>query len=189
MKLVFKTIKYSLTLVYRYSDISDDVGIKIKIINAPRYFDRQIYETKNTPLLLIKSANPRHDIPVSVLIEEDAPEMISNNEKIISSQSTISISELDLGAECVSSIKIFDSQRYWCFHECHKNTSNDEFEQMALSNFPRSFLWLLKECASMLRASAKELYLELIFVEIMLSRLYPEKIKMKDAILVQINEW
>lgn len=116
--------------------------------------------------------------------------MILNNEKIISSQPEIYKPEFDLerGSRS-SSIKIFRSLRYWCIHEFYKKITVEEFDQLAINNFPSSFLWLLRECASMLRASPKELYFELIFVEIMLSRLYPEKFVKKSAMRIDKSQW
>lgn len=60
------------------------------------------------------------------------------------------------------------STQYWMFHEFHKKITVKEFESLANENLPKSFLWLLDECAARLRADRKTLYWELIFVESML---------------------
>lgn len=180
---------YSL-LFCRYLDISEKVGIKLKVVDPAKYFETKNVVIKNQSLLaLSKTTNPRPDTQVSVFIEDDEQSETISNDEITGFEPEIHQPELNSKRSRRRSVKVFKDLRYWCFHECHKKMAVEEFDQLAFNNLPSSFLWLLRECASMLRATPKELYFELMFVEIMLSRLYPENFRQRVTMKVDESEW
>lgn len=67
--------------------------------------------------------------------------------------------------ETKCSLPLYETrQTYWI---CHKKfESNDDFNFFAADVFPSPFLWLLKECASVIGVTIRDLYEEVMFLEI-----------------------
>lgn len=82
------------------------------------------------------------------------------------------------------------SSRYWMFHECGRRVTYETFNSLAEENFSYSFLWLLRECACMLRVERRDLYFELMIVETALCCLFDdESYAQKAPIALFANEW
>lgn len=82
------------------------------------------------------------------------------------------------------------SSQYWFFHEGGRYMSCEQFNAMSEEVLSNSFLWLLRECASVLRVDKKDLYLELVHVESVLCCLYDDDSYAEKApIALYPNEW
>lgn len=164
--------------------------MKVELCNADDQFDLEIYERSNCSFSVYRNYVTRtplnHLVPVLLHRQES-----SMNRACELHQFRGSVNENDSKSASQYQkydVKLNSASPHWCFHECSV-LKIEEFENLAGKVLPRSFRWLLRECAAMLRIDAKELYCELILVESVLYRLYAKEDLKKSFVKINTNEW
>lgn len=152
--------------------------------------------------VLSRTTIPSPYVPTSVQIEEDEEKFQVNRKNstvkcktfypevnVFNTKSNRFVSKKKNCSK--DGFKIFKPySRYWFFHEFHRRISVEEFNSLIEENLSKSFLWLLKQCAVMLRVDLKELYLELVQVESVLCKEYfNENYSKQIPLKVYPNEW
>lgn len=166
--------------------------MKVELCSLDDQLDLEIYNRSSNPFPAVaRSTNIAWNrfVPVFVHSEEPPLERITEDELNQFRGSIYENNSESAGQYQNDDLKIYKASSYWYFHQCSVLSIQD-FEALAKKSFPRSFLWLLCECATMLRSDVKELYSELILVENVIHRLYIKQAMNKSFVrTIPMNEW
>lgn len=173
--------------------MAKSLKIEIKPCSLDDQLDWKLYDKSAVPFSAVKKPDP---VPPNCYVPVllcSAQQPTKGRIRNVLSRFDASIYQNDTESASQSEkndLKIHEASPYWLF--LHKRTFwASEFLDLAQMKFPRSFVWLLCECATILRSDAKILYLELLVVERQMRSLYGTTILRShhEKFKSRIDEW